>query len=196
MMGYRAPGSRHCRGRAPSEARGIRPSRYRPDGPGTPRGGRLDRGRPAGPQDGPAGPPPVAAVSERSHRHMGSGTCTRLARTILPSIDTLKPNCRRAWSTSRRHILCTHGTRARTRAGSQISVAQGISGTEGSPKRVYASGAVAPGEHSALARIPGAALVDARPGLKVEAFEGRRAGHAHTGSVSGRSVAWRALGSW
>ena len=52
MMGSRAPSSRHCGGRAPSEARGIRPSRYRPDGPGTPRGGRLDRGRPAGPQDG------------------------------------------------------------------------------------------------------------------------------------------------
>ena len=117
MMGCRAPSSRHCGGRAPSKVHGFRPSRCRPDGPGTPRGGRLDRGRPAGPQDGPAGPPPVAAVSECEHRHRWSGTCARLARTVLPSIHTLMPICRRARSTSRRHPV--HTRHARTHSSGQ-----------------------------------------------------------------------------
>ena len=43
----------------------------------------------------------AAVQSERSHRHRRSGKRARLARTILPSIDTLKPICRRARSTSR-----------------------------------------------------------------------------------------------
>ena len=121
MMGSRAPSSRRCGGRAPSEARGIRPSRYRPDGPGTPRGGRLDRGRPAGPQDGPAGPPHGGRVSECEHWHRWSGTCARLARTVLPSIHTSMPICRRPWSTSHRHPVCTRHARTHSSGQSDFS---------------------------------------------------------------------------
>ena len=193
MMGSWAPGSRRYGGRAPSEARGIRPSRYRPDGPGTPRGGRLDRGRPAGPQDGPAGPPPVAAVSECEHRHRWSGTCARLARTVLPSIHTSMPICRRAWSTSRRHPVYTRHARTHSSGQSDFSGQEDPRGHRPDEVVMFMRHGWS-GRARLSAGTHGHALSEASPGLEEEALKGCWAAHAHTGLVLWRSITGRPLG--
>ena len=63
----------------------------------------------------------VAAVSECEHWHRWSGTCARLARTVLPSIHTSMPICRRPWSTSRRHPVYTRHARTHSSGQSDFS---------------------------------------------------------------------------
>jgi len=135
----------------------------------------------------------VAAVSEHSHRHLVSGTCARLARTVLTSIDRLKSICRRARSTSRRRPVHTRHTRTQSSGqsdlrGSYLSI----------PLRTHAAGMFMRHGWSGRARLSagthGHALSEASPGLEVEALKGCWAAHAHTGLVLWRSITGRPLG--